>query len=382
MSLIGLLFVPPLVLGIAFFVFHATITWKEFLLTCALGIGLVFGGYQLAKWGALQSTEHLNGRVTGKPSGTEHCCHCRTVCDARDKKGNCTSSHEECDHFHDYWWSIDTTVGRIDVEDCSGSNSPPSAWVSARVGEPASVNHTYTNYLKADENNVLVHKNLSQYVSRVPKYPEVYGYYRVDPVISDGAPVPNGWTEAVRELNADLGASNQVDVTILLTNVREPAYAQAVESKWMYGPKNSFTVILGTDGQKVTWARGMTFSKVERLKMLVREELRDLPVQGDEVPNKVRSLVKKNFKRTAMADYEYLARSMEPPFWWLIGLYIFAFLASAGLVYWAHTKDIFGDEGFGGQNPFGRRSGSPFNPPFRSHNPFKRSTTNPFGRRW
>ncbi len=361
MTLLGLILVPLLVGAIAFYVFKATITKKEFVVQAVATVLVMLGGWQLAKYGALQSTEHLNGRIIQKLSGTQSCCHCEDVCDSKDKDGNCTSSHEECDHNHDYWWSLDTTVGKINVRDCSGDDNAPSIWVRARVGEPAAKNHLYTNYLKADSHNVLVHENLGKYASRIPDYPEVYDLYKVNPVLTDGVPTPRDWVEAIREINASLGASRQIDVTVLLTRVQDPTYAQAVESKWLYGPKNSLTVIIGTDGEKATWVRGMTFSKVSTLKVRLRDDIQGLPLNGTVIPDTIKELVRKHFRRTAMANYEYLARTMEPSTGWLVGLYFLAFALSIGLSALMHKKDLFGDEGFRG-NPF-KRARSPLDVP-------------------
>jgi hypothetical protein len=355
MALIGLILIPLFVCGGFFLICKATITWKEFLLQAGVSLAVVVLGYFIVKWGALRDTEHLNGRITGKPSGTEHCCHCRTVCDSHDKKGNCTSSHEECSHLWDYWWSLDTTVGKIGIEDCSGWDNAPQAWRDAVVGEPATVDHGYTNYLKADPNSILVHSALNKYGPQVPKFPEVYGHYKVNPVIGVGVPVPNGWQEAMREINADLGAKCQVDVTVMLTSNSDPTFAQAVESKWLYGPKNSLNIIIGVKEDKADWVRVVTFSKVEELKVQIRDLIQGQPLAGIGVPITIRSLVPKYFKRTAMAEYEYLARSATPTTGWLVFLYILGVGLSVGLGILMHQKDVFGDESRFSENPWKKR---------------------------
>jgi len=353
MALLGLLLIPLFVCGGFFLLCKGTVTWKEFLLQSGACILVVILGYFITKWGALRDTEHLNGRITQKLDGTQHCCHCHTVCDSRDKKGDCTASHEECDHFHDYWWSLNTTVGKIGIEDCSGWNSPPKAWTNAVVGEPATVEHGYTNYLKADPDSLMVKAALNKYGAQVPKFPEVYGFYKVNPVIGVGVPVPDGWQQALREINADLGAKNQVDVTVMLTNVSYPMFAQAVESKWLYGPKNSLNIIIGVldhevDGKNeafASWVRVVTFSKVEALKVRLRDDIQALPIAGPIIPDLIRKAVSEGFKRTAMADYEYLARSATPAMGWLVFLYILGVGLSVGLGIYMHKNDVFGDEG-------------------------------------
>lgn len=352
-----LLLIPVLVLGAAFLILKGSITGKEFALAIGVSLITLLIGWQLAKWGALRSDEHLNGRITKKVDGTQHCCHCHDVCDARDKDGKCTSSHEVCSHSIDYNWSLETSVGEIDIEDCSGSDDPPSIWRNASVGDPVSVNHGYDNYLLADPDSLFVHETMGKFTGAIPSYPEVYNKFKVDHAISQGVSVPIGWQEELREINADLGAPNQVDVAVLLTNIADPTYAQAVEAQWLYGPKNSITIVMGVAGNDIAWVRVITFSRVELLKVRLRDQLQQMKLNDPNVMKVIRREIQNGFHRTAMADFEYLARTAKPKGWWLFGLYLFEIAVSIGLVYWTHTKDIFGDEGF--QRAFGRQK-NPF----------------------
>lgn len=339
MYLIGLLLIPVLIGGGVFLVFDKTITIKEFGLQLAISITLIIGAWFAARYGALQDTEHLNGRITEKLSGTESCCHCTTVCDSRDKNGSCTRSHQQCDHSFDYWWSLKTTAGTIPIKNCSGWNNAPGIWRNASIGEPATYNHNYTNYLKADPDTLLKHTDFHKF--NIPNYPEVFDFYKLNPVLTTGPAIPNNWQKLFHEINADLGPSNQVDLTILLTEVLDPTYAQAVEAKWLYGPKNSITIIMGISDNQIKWARAITISKVEELKIQIRDQLKDKSLADNKLPNLIKSLVANGFKRTPMAEFEYLAKAAEPPKEWLIGLYILTIVLNIGLSYWLHIQDLF-----------------------------------------
>jgi hypothetical protein len=342
MALFGLLAIPVVIGGAAFLFFKEAITWKEFLLQLGVSLGVILLGWQIAKWGALRDTEHLNGRITRKEAGTEGCCHCRSVCDAHEKNGSCTSSHEECDHIHDYYWSLDTTVGQIAIENCSGWDDPPDVWVRAVVGEPATIEHGYTNYLLADPDSLMVHEQVDRY--SIPKFPAVHDKYKVDPVVGQNVGVPAGWEDGVREINADLGARNQVDLAIVLTTVLEPQFAQALEAKWLYGPKNSLTVVMGVQGQTIRWVRVVTFSKVEALKVHLRDNLEGLELNDPKVLSVIRSTVQAEFKRTKMAEFAYLASTAHPTGWALVLLYILQIALNIGLSVIMQKHDVFGDE--------------------------------------
>jgi hypothetical protein len=344
MGLVFLLLVPIIICGGMFLLFKSTITWKEFLLQFGVCLLICVAGWFIAKYTAISDTEHWHGVITGKPSGTQSCCHCHDVCVSRDKDGNCTSSVEVCAHNHDYWWSLDTTIGRIDIDSCRGSSTSPRIWDQARIGEPVARNASYKNYLLADPDSLIRHEEHGKFLDRIPDYPKVYNLYRLNSVISDGVPIPAGWQEFFRETNSQLGARKQVDLTVLLTSAQDPTYAQAVEAKWLYGPKNSLTTVIGVKGGKASWARVVTISKVEELKIYLRDTLRDKPIAGTEIPSIIKSGIESKFKRTPMAEFEYLAEASTPKGWVLVVLYIVAILASIGMGIWMHKVDVFGDE--------------------------------------
>lgn len=345
MGFLLLLLIPLAVSGTTFLVLRATVTWKEFLLQLGLSVITLIVGWQIAKWSSLSATENLNGRITHKEAGTQSCCHCQSRCVSRDNKGNCTSSVRECSHIWDHYWSLHTSVGNIGVESCSGDSTPPQAWVRAQVGEPASVEHSYTNYLLADPDSLMVRSQSQKFESRIPEYPEVRHLYKIDHVIGDVTP-PAGFQNQLREINADLGASNQVDVTVILTSEKDPTYAQALEAKWLYGPKNSLNIVMGIDNDTIRWVRVVTISKVEMLKVRMRDQLQGLRLDDPKVPATIRQEVAKGFKRTAMAEFEYLAANASPTGGSLALLVLVQFLVSLGLTIWMHQKDVFGDKGF------------------------------------
>jgi len=351
LALLGLLIIPLLVGGAMFLIFKATITWKEFLLMEAAAIGILVGGFFLARWGALQDVEHWNGRITAKNHGTMKCCHCREECDTcKDSEGKSYSCRcrEVCDHFHDYYWSLSVSTGdRVMVRDCEpSSRRVPAAWTNAYKGEPASVAHRYTNYLLADPDSLMHEGAHEEFLNQVPRFPRVHGFYKVNKVVQHGVKVPAAWEKALRELNADLGGSKQIDVTLVVTKVADPAFAEAVEVKWMYGPKNAVIIVAGApDGQKFNWVRAVSLSRVERLKIELRDKLAGWELaKADEGVTLIRKLISAHYERTPMAEWEYLASSAKPKTWMIVLLYILALVGTGILGVVMHHNDVFGDE--------------------------------------
>lgn len=353
MNLFILLTIPLIISGAAFALFKVTITWKEFLLHVGVAVVLVLGTWQLARWNSMSDTEHWNGRITDKDNGTEGCCHsykcnCET-CTETDAKGNVTTYECNCqtcyEHIYDYWWQLDFSTGDRIHDGCNGSGSEPGWWHRAYVGEPASLPHSYTNYLKADPDSLFVKEAPEHLLAQVPDFPEIEGRYHVRKIVEDGVKAPSGWQPALEILNADLGSKKQVDLTVVLTKSNDPDYAYALERKWLYGPKNAFIVVLGVpDGKTIRWARGVTISKVEPLKIHVREYFEGKPLDDPAHIHFLRDSIEVNFHRLSMSEFEYLAASAEPKGWALFFLYFVNLAISIGLAILMHKQDVFGDE--------------------------------------
>ena len=147
--LLPLMLIPLAVQGFFWATNRGRFTVAEWVLQEAIMVVLLVVGFQAARYGAIADTELWNGHITAKNSGRQSCCHCHTVCDSKDEDGNCTSSHEVCDHNTDPWWNLKVSTGDTLAKTCSRSRSAPGWWTHAYIGEPASVPHSYTNYLLA-----------------------------------------------------------------------------------------------------------------------------------------------------------------------------------------------------------------------------------------
>lgn len=343
MNLILVIAVPLLIIAISFVVFKE-ITWKEAAVQLGGCLLILLISWQIAKWDGLSDTQLLNGRITEKVHGTQKCCHCHDVCTSRDKDGRCTSSIEVCAHSRDHYWELDTSVGGITIDRCDGWGSAPAAWSNAVVGEPATRRDSYTNYLKAEPESLFVHNSKAKFEGLVPDYPQVYGYYKANHVVSDGPPIPDELQQAMREANAELGYKKQVDITLVLTKVQDPTYAQSLEKKWLYGPKNSVNIVAGVRDDKFSWVRVVTFSRVEALKVKIRDTLQGMRVDDPAAVFAIRRLVNANFKRTPMAEFEYLARASEPRGWGLAVIVFLQLLVSIGSAVLMHKHDLFDEE--------------------------------------
>ncbi len=350
-SLIGLLLVPIVVGGVAFVVWHHTITWREFGLQLFVTLALLVGCWAFAWHRSTQAIEHFGGRVVDKRSGTQACCHCESDCQRRNRNGVCVRSRQRCSHAHDYWWSLSistSTSGEANVqlgEECLDAPYHSAGWSRVGVGDPVVVPHEYTDYLAGDRNSLVRRQGttaqVEPYLDRIPPFPRIHDELFVQEVVADGVVIPHGWQREIAEINADLGPRKQVDLTVLLTSADDPNYALAVESVWGLQPKNALHLILGApDGRTIAWARVVTLSNVELLEVSLREGLEGRQLDDPTLLSFVRQELDAKFERTPMAEFAYLAGAAAPSGAWLIGLYSLALVLSLGLSWLMHRLDV------------------------------------------
>ncbi len=352
-SLLGVMLVP-LVVGAAVFLRArqvATkwrqITWRELLIMEVIALVIAAMGFFFIKEKGLWDTEHWNGRISSKISGSESCCHCTETCSTcTDSEGRTSSCNciEICSHSQDYYWGLKLTTGdTIMIEDCVSSQyGVPPIWIMAKEGEPASAEREFKNYLKADPENLKMPPAPVAWVKEVPDFPRIYNHYKVTKVVAHGVDVPEAWDAGLREINADLGAAKQVDVTLVATRRDDPRWADAVRRKWLYGPKNALIIVVGVpDEAHIAWVRAVSISEVEVISELLGQQLVGLRLDQHEAGlTAIRDVVRGEFQRTPMADFKAMASAAEPPWPWLLALHLVMALITGMLGHWVWKWDV------------------------------------------
>jgi len=357
-----ILFIIPALVGMIAFRFSSGITPKEFALQM-VAQAVVAGLSVWAIYSANTSdTEVLNGVVVSKRKVRVHCehsykCHCHTVCSGTGKKRSC---HEKCsicyEHPFDYEWQVYSSIDRsseIDRVDRQGLDEPPR-WTVARVGEPYSAEHGYTNYLKAAPGSLFRRQGLAEkYEGNLPDFPaQVTDYYRYQPlVLVNGARVDSVgvWNQGLAEMNGRLGSRKQVDIVLVLVRDLPQEYFYALEQVWIGGKQNSVVLVIGVNAALMPqWATVMSWTTNEMLKVFLRDVVMDIPVLDREVLfRRLEQSVNDYYQRKPMSDFEYLASSIAPtPTQWGISMVV-GLLVCIGLSWVMHRYDVFGDEDFG-----------------------------------
>lgn len=361
-----LLILPlPLLATVAFFIFSNRVCWREFGVTLAAVVVIGLVSMLSAYYGATRDQEILNGTVVGKEKNRVSCshsyqCNCRMVetCSGSGASRSChqTQRCSTCyEHSNDWDWDVETTVGDLTIDriDRQGVKEPPR-WTAVRAGEPASREHTFINYIKAAPDSVLrMTGQEKDFQGLLPSYPGVYDYYRAQHLIPVGVQVPDleKHERTLNVINGALGSMKQVNILFVIVKTGDRRYLHALEEHWLGGKKNDLVVILGVpDGQdKITWAGVMTWSNVETLKVLLRDDIEKLGTinRMDEILEHTRGLVAKHFSRKPMKDFAYLQYQYTPSTGTMMFFTLFALFASVGLGIYFIKNDPF-ESGFTG----------------------------------
>lgn len=361
MSPIFLLLLFPLIWPfIAKRIWNAKITWTEMGLNIVIITVMVVATVQLGKWGATQDTEIWNGAVTNKKveDGSyvrSYECNCTT---STDSNGNSTTTCQTCYEDH-YTRSYDgfTTVGNftfdyIDSTSRSRRNNfpPPASYKNCVIGEPASREHDYTNYVQAVPQSLFNDdsKLAEQYASQIPAYPKVFGFYRISRVLNVGSRVPgtvqSDLNKQLNEALITLGRSKQANIIVILTGISDPSYRYAIENAWLGGEKNDVIVFIGTqDGKTVQWADVMTWALNagnELFHVKMRDGLKTTPIDSTQLSTFIASTIAEHYDRPEMASYQYLEKEVKPAPW-VMGLAIFfSIVGSMLLTFLFHRIDV------------------------------------------
>ncbi len=351
-------FLIPLLIGAAAFFLSRTITWKEFAIQVAVQ-AVVAGTTAACVYHMNTSDDEVwSGNVTSKQREWTFCehsyqCHCRQECSGSGKNRSCSQVCDTCyEHLNDYNWGVNVSTGDklyIDRVDRQGTREP-ARFSSVVIGEPASVDHGYTNYVKAAPDTLFRRQGLvEKHGATLPAYPgRIYDYYRINRLVTVDTHVGDAhkWNAELQALNAEVGNKWQADVAVVLTSGKPREWFFALEEKWLGGKKNDVVLVINRDGDEVTWVEVMAWVKDPLFKVKLRDSILEDPkkVDREKVIPKIRSAVVSSYQRKPMKDFEYLKSSIRPSTTeWIVSL-IIGLILGVGLAIFFHTQDVFNEE--------------------------------------
>ena len=348
----------PLGVAALAFIFLNGITWKEF--GCIVLAQLVVAGSSagIVSCANTHDTEVWNGVVSGKEQVRVSCshsysCNCREVCSGSGNNRSCSTVCDTCyEHSYDYDWRVYTSNGEtveIDRIDRQGTQEPPR-WTAVRMGEPTSLEHSYTNYIKASPGSLFRHQGLKEkYAKTLPDYPgNVYDYYRLDRLVTVGLSLPDAaaWNRDLTHINSILGRPKQVNIIVVLVRDQPQDWYYALEEHWIGGKKNDAILVVGVDSElRPQWTTVMAWTTNELFKVKLRDDIMtEATLDRDAVMAALANNVRETYVRKPMKDFEYLSSQITPStVEWVITLVI-GLLVAVGLIIFFEIHDPFDDE--------------------------------------
>ncbi len=359
MYLLGLLAVPLIVGVVAAAIGKGELTLKELAvqeLGIVLLIGLAYGGSVLVvRMGAMADTEIWNGQIERKDKAKMSCCHsypCNPYPCNCNKKGVCSTCYRTCyRHSRDLKWTAKTSNNETaySVTCKPPGTSDPGRWLQIVVGEPTSIEHHYTNYIKADPDTVFRRTGVgNKFPGLVPPYPRVYDHYRLKPFIDMKAGVPGDvaatFNKKLTELSGRIGHRKQSNIIVIAVKTADIDYKEAIEQAWLGGKKNDVIVIIGMEAYPdLAFVSVVTWSRSEEMKLAIRDKIMDLKkFDGDKILSTISEEVRSKFKRREMKEYEYLVQAIEPPWWLMLIIFVIGIAASVVASVYFIKNDPFG----------------------------------------
>lgn len=349
-------FILPLICK---FIFPHEVTVKEYLLVSFINVVCVTVFYFLINLHATWDTEIWSGQVTSKQSQRVSCehsyqCNCRQQRSGSDSKGNATYTTvcDTCyDHSYDVDWQVDSNVGRelINRVDRQGVKQPPR-FSKVEVGEPFATTRSFTNYIKAAPDTLFVESKAMQekYVGKLPAYPEIYDYYRINRVITLGqVGVPaNDLNIMLNEQMRKWGPLKQGNViAVFVDDTYQEDFYHALQSYWLGGKKNDIIVIVQVDSTgKVGWNRVFSRADTATFDKSIEFDIATMKqFDARQYVNILNENIGERFHRLDFEQFKYLLEELKPSTTALIVGVLFALIINIGLNFLIVKEDLFGD---------------------------------------
>jgi len=358
MILLCMLLIPILV-DLGFLIFGGrSFSIKKFLVDVGVQTIVMAGIAYGISWQNTSDTEVWNGRVTGKTREEVGCrhsysCNCYESCSGSGNNRSCTTICQTCyEHSYDVDWDVQTSLNHtigIDTIDRQGLDQPPR-WTAVAIGEPVTITHGYTNYIKGASDTLFRHQGLEEkFKDALPGYPQhVYDYYRLDRLVTVGMSVPDGaqWNKDLSELNADLGHAKQVNAVVVLVKNQPDDYFYALEQHWIGGKKNDVVLVIDTDDSgKIQWTNTMAWTDNKIFQVALRDSITEIgTIDRVKIITAFKTNIAANFIRKPMKDFEYLSSTIKPTTGQWIFAMVFGLLMSIGMGIFLFKNDVFDEE--------------------------------------
>ncbi len=213
------------------------------------------------------SSSIYNGLITKKYNVEVTCEHdyvCGQICE-KDSSGNQTCRPKYCkEHPFDIDWYVQSNDNKIKIRRVNSSGYiTPSRWGEAKINDYFAYDISLENPLKLDKDNFRIPNEIyKKYNKNLPKYPEIYDYYKFKRVV-------NGTSFNVlnfeNELNEKIKLTTKntkynLNLIYVLTYEPNDDYALAIYQKWNGVNPNDVIVFYGlNEKNELKWFKINTF---------------------------------------------------------------------------------------------------------------------------
>lgn len=342
--------IPLIIMIVGKIMFPHEITWQESLIslgvTVLIAAAVVGAGYYRDS----ADTEIISGQVVSKDSQRVSCqhsysCNCYTTCSG-GKTRTCTQHCSTCyEHGYDISWYVRSDIGYLTIDRVNrrGDEMPPR-WNAVQMGDPFSMHHGYTNWVKASPDSLFHAINSVAFEKLIPNYPRVYDYYKVDRAIAMGVTVPDlkSWQENLAIMQRIVGPKKQANVIVIFAKTSNRAYVEALKSKWLGGKKNDVLVVVGTlKYPKVEFVDVISWTDNQLFKIQLRDDLSATPeVNQAQWIESIQKNIMTSYVRKPAKDFEYLKDEIQPPTWVIALAFFLSFVVSCVATVVAHRHKI------------------------------------------
>lgn len=142
----------------------------------------------------------------------------------------------------------------------------------------------------------------------------------------------------LQQYNALLGSWKQVHMLILVFKDLPVGAAILQEGYWKGGNKNEFILCIGIKDTSITWAKVISWTEVDELKIRVEKEVQGMPLNMSSIVDYMAGQVKLQFQRKHFRDFSYI--EVEPTMTAIWITLVVTLLFTVGLCIFVVKNDI------------------------------------------
>lgn len=313
----------------------------------ALLINIIFaslmaGTFTIYKNSKVKDTQIFNGEVLKKEIKRVSCSHSYQCMCVTQPNGPriCQTCYR---HAYDLDYIVYTSVGDIKIKriDSRGINVPPR-FEQVKIGEPASLEYNYKNYLLSSKDTLFLDdyqsiKEKYSHYTNIP-YPRTRDYYRINRVVDlmnsrESRKVSKEINDYLNDELKTLGKSHQLNIVVYITREDEDFFYHIINSI-NGGKQNDVILVLGLDKnvkyiKSTSFAKGTNNALLHNKIALFSSDLKTTPIKAEDSLTVIRDvlvLIKDNFKRVPPEQYQFKMDAIEIP----VPLIIFIILLNIG----------------------------------------------------